>query len=94
MSEQEFIHDKYMSELIRAIVKPETQDAFLEISLRLIRDEGIDGLILGGTELPILFREVRDIGIPFLDTTRLHVEAIVDAIVDAAYLDRGRKMPD
>ena len=36
----------------------------------------IDGVILGGTELPLILGDVTDRGIPFLDTTRIHVQAI------------------
>ena len=79
--EQEFIHDKYMTELVKAIIKPETREAFVGIAKRMMADERIDGLILGGTELPLIFRQVADIGIPFLDTTELHVDAIVESIV-------------
>ena len=39
--------------------------------------EHIDGLILGGTELPLILGDVTDQDIPFLDTTRIHVEAAV-----------------
>jgi len=41
--------------------------------------EGIDVVILGGTELPLILRaeDVASIGIPFLDTAQIHAEAIV-----------------
>jgi aspartate racemase len=38
---------------------------------------GIEGLILGGTELPLILRDAAGQGIPFLDTTRIHVERAV-----------------
>ena len=38
---------------------------------------GIDGVILAGTELPLILREPAHNGIPFLDTTKIHVEAAV-----------------
>lgn len=44
--------------------------------LGLVRD-GIDALILGGTELPLILTEPEHNGIPLLDTTRIHVERIV-----------------
>jgi len=40
----------------------------------------IDGVILGGTELPLLLRSPEVAGLPVLDTTALHVEAIVSAL--------------
>ena len=38
---------------------------------------GIDGLILGGTELSLILTEPTYAGLPVLDTTQIHVEAIV-----------------
>jgi aspartate/glutamate racemase len=32
---------------------------------------------LGGTELPLLLRDATEVGIPLLDTTRIHVDRIV-----------------
>ena len=37
----------------------------------------IEGLILGGTELPLILRDAEHNGIPFLDTTKIHVDRIV-----------------
>lgn len=77
LSEQDFVHDKYMSELVPGIIRLETREAFLEIIRRLTTQEKIDGLILAGTELPLLLRDVESLGIPCLDTTKLHVEQVV-----------------
>lgn len=75
--EQAYIHDIYMNELVNGIVRPESRAGVLAIVGRLKAQEKIDGLILGGTELPPLLRGVEDQGIPFLDTTRLHAEEAV-----------------
>jgi aspartate racemase len=75
--EQEYIHDKYMGELVNGMILPETRQGLLAIVERLTEREGIEGVILGGTELPLILREAKHGEIPFLDTTRLHVEAIV-----------------
>ena len=48
---------------------------------RLHQAEQIDGLILGGTELPLLLRGSTVAGVTFLDTTQLHVERIVAAML-------------
>jgi aspartate racemase len=78
-SEQDYIHDKYMNELVKGIFLAETRQRLLEIVENLKERERIQGLILGGTELPLILRdaEVKDAGISFLDTTRIHVKAIV-----------------
>lgn len=79
--EQTYIHDKYMNELVNAIFLPETREGLLSIVGRMRAEEGIDGLILGGTELPLILRDTGDQGIPFLDTTMLHVEAAVSRLL-------------
>ena len=75
--EQDYIHDRYMRELVHGVFRAETRGRLLAIVDRLKEREGIQGLILGGTELPLLLRDVADSGIPFLDTTRIHVERAV-----------------
>lgn len=77
MEEQFYIHDRYMNELVSGIFIPETRQRLLAIVDRLKTQEGIEGLILGGTELPLILREETYRGIPFLDTTRIHVECAV-----------------
>ena len=62
---QEYIHGKYMSELVNGLFLPDTRDQMLEIVARLRAEKGIDGLVLGGTELPLLFGGVVVEGFPF-----------------------------
>jgi aspartate racemase len=80
-SDQEYVHDKYMSELVRAEYLPETRAGLLAVVERLRSREAIDGVILGGTELPLILRDVGQVGIPFLDTGRIHVEAAVERML-------------
>ncbi len=37
----------------------------------------IAGIILAGTELPLILREAEHEGIPFLETTKIHYQAAV-----------------
>jgi aspartate racemase len=76
-SDQAYIHEKYMSELVRAVFLPETRAGLLAIVDRLKEQKGIQGLILGGTELSLLLPESRAGGVPVLDTTQTHVSAVV-----------------
>lgn len=78
--EQLGIHEKYMGELVKGVFRPETRDYMLSIANRLKKEEGIEALILGGTELPLLLRDV-SAGIPMLDTTQIHVKAAVEQIL-------------
>src|SRR5438874_3987654 len=75
--EQDYIHDKYFSELVPGKFLPETRAGLLAIVDRMKTKSGIDGVILAGTELPLLLRDPDHNGIPFLDTTKIHCEAAV-----------------
>jgi len=75
--EQEYIHKKYMSELVKGIFLAETRERLLTIVDQLKEQQDIQGLILGGTELPLILRDESYKGIPFLDTTKIHAEHAV-----------------
>lgn len=75
--EQDYIHDKYLNELISGILLPETRERLLGIVDRMRIEQGIEGLILGGTELPLILNDTHHHGIPFLDTTQIHVKSVV-----------------
>jgi aspartate racemase len=80
-SEQEFIHRKYIDELLNNRFLPETRNQILSIAQRMKKEDGIEALILAGTELPLLLRDSSAPGIEFLDTTVIHVEAIVNELL-------------
>ncbi|HTQ73468.1 MAG TPA: amino acid racemase [Burkholderiales bacterium] len=75
--DQNFIHDTYLSELVNGIVRTETRERYIGIARRMKAEQGIEALILGGTELPLLLRGAIDIGLMLLDTAHLHVERAV-----------------
>jgi aspartate racemase len=77
-AEQDYIHDKYLNELIPGKFLPQTCEGLLAIALRMRDKEDIQALILGGTELPLILKDDSVLGIPFLDTTQIHVNAILD----------------
>jgi aspartate racemase len=76
-TEQGFIHDRYMNELVKGILLPETRDGLLAIVAQMKARDGVDAVILGGTELPLILRDTHASGIPLLDTTVIHAKAIV-----------------
>lgn len=59
------------------IFNQSTKNELLGIVQKMIYKYQIDSLILGCTEFPIMFTEPEYLGIPFLNTTRIHVEEIV-----------------
>ena len=81
IEEQNYVHEKYVGELVAGRFLPETSDGLLAIARKLKDDQGIEGLILGGTELPLLLRDDAALGIPFLDTTQIHVRAALDTML-------------
>lgn len=75
--DQDYIHDKYLNELVSGKFLPETRAGLLAIVDRMKTKSEIDGVILAGTELPLILRDVECDGILFLDTTKIHCEAAV-----------------
>lgn len=81
--EREFIHRKYMSELFIGVILEKTRTGLLEIVQQMKERDGVDGLILGGTELSLILREPIAAGLPVLDTTQIHVDAAVERMLSA-----------
>lgn len=79
----EYVHEKYMGELVSGLFLPETRAGILAVVERLRTRQRVDGVILGGTELPLLIRDASNLGIPFLDTGRIHVEAAIDRMLSS-----------
>jgi len=77
LPDQDFVHDKYLNELVNVVFLPETRSGLLAIVDRMKLEQGVDAVILGGTELPLILREETHHGIPLLNTTKIHVEAAV-----------------
>jgi len=77
LQDQDYIHDKYLSELVPGKFWPETRAGLLAIVDRMKAESDVDGVILAGTELPLILHGETHNGIPLLDTTKIHVEAAV-----------------
>lgn len=79
--DQAYVHEKYVEALVRGHFQPDTRDGFVQIMDRMRERDGVDGIILGGTELPLLLSDV-SYPVPLLDTTRIHVAAVVARAAD------------
>jgi aspartate racemase len=75
--EIEYIQEKIYSEIEFGVVKEDTRTGFLSIIERIEADRGVEGVILGCTELPLLLKP-EDFSLHYLDTTSIHIAAIVD----------------
>src|SRR5215470_6119098 len=80
-AEREFIHGKYIGELLKNRFLPETRGAILSIARRMKAEDRVEAIVLAGTELPLLLRDSGATDVNFLDTTVIHVEAIVDELL-------------
>jgi aspartate racemase len=84
-NDQDYIHEKYLNELMPGKFLPETRAGLLAIVDRMKAKIDIDGVILAGTELPLILRDVDYKGLPFLDTTKIHCEAAVAEMLWLAF---------
>lgn len=78
-SEPENIHRKIVEELENGIVNNETKRDFLSIINQMIDRDGIQGIVLGCTELPMIIKK-EDLNIHSLNTAEIHIKKIVDTI--------------
>ncbi len=76
--ERAFIDSTIYGELSIGVTTPEARKRFVAICERHVAAQGLDGVILGCTEIPLLLKE-GDISVPVIDTTQVHAEAIFAA---------------
>ena len=79
-ADRAWVHHAYIEELLRGEFRDDTRQRFISLVGRLRDGEGVEGVILGGTELPLLLPTPVIADIPALDTTALHVAAIVERL--------------
>jgi aspartate racemase len=79
--EQETIDRVYFDELVAGRFLPASRDRLLAIGARLRVEEEIDGILLGGTELPLLLPMGSHDGLVYLDVSRIHADAAVTAML-------------
>lgn len=79
INEQTYIGEKIEIELEKGIVKEETQYQFVKIINRMINENKIDGIILGCTELPLVFNNLH-LPVDILDAMKIHIKQLVTMI--------------
>ena len=79
-SEIELVNDKISTELELGIVKEETLLFFQKVISRMKDEDGIEAIVLGCTELPLLLNDEVS-PVPCLDTMQIHVRSIIKTIV-------------
>jgi len=73
LDEREIIHDVIYSELAKGILNNASKQIYLQIIDKLIAN-GVKGVILGCTEIPLLIQQ-EDVSVPVFDTTMIHANA-------------------
>jgi aspartate racemase len=81
-AERARVHARYVDELLKGDFRDATRGEVVALITRLRDRDRVDGIILGGTELPLLLRAPMIADLPVLDTTALHVAAIVNRLLD------------
>jgi aspartate racemase len=75
--EQAAVHDIYMNELLKGIIRDQSRERLLQIADRMQYDDQIEGLLLGGTELSLIIKSLDGTGLELLDTMKIQIAAAV-----------------
>ncbi len=70
------VHQIIYHELCLGTIKDSSKQVYVEIIEKLVK-QGAEGVILGCTEIPLLVKQ-KDVSVPILDTTTIHIQAAVD----------------
>lgn len=80
--EQEKIYSLFFPKLENGIVDLHDKAQMIELLNAIIKRTGADSLVLGCTELPLMIQK-DDLSIPLLDTTQIHIEAVLRQLVSS-----------
>ena len=69
-----------VDELERGVITTQSHTSIVSIIENMIDEHGIEGIIIGCTELPLIVKE-SDIKTIYLDTMQIHVNAIIDSML-------------
>jgi aspartate racemase len=85
------LHRIIQKELDQGIFKPESKKYVVD-RIEDLRRRGVQGIVLGCTEFPLIIRQA-DVSIPVFDTTLLHSQMAVDFILGKQGLARVQNTP-
>ncbi|WFP77314.1 aspartate/glutamate racemase family protein [Mesorhizobium sp. WSM4906] len=74
---RDMVHRVIYDELCRGVVEDSSKAAYIAEVGRMRRDEKVDSVIMGCTEITMLIGQ-GDFDIPVFDTTRIHAEAAIE----------------
>jgi len=70
------VHEAYVAMAASGAVTDAQQAVFTATSQRLLRDEGVEAIMLGGTDLALIFNQ-QTTHFPLVDCAGIHVDALV-----------------
>ena len=73
------VHDAYVAMAMAGAVTDGQRETFLKASRRMIADHGAEAILLGGTDLALVF-DHHDYGFEVVDCARGHIDAIAGLI--------------
>jgi aspartate racemase len=76
--DREFLEETIYNDLAIGRVTPEVRQRYHDVCTKHIEEDGIDSVILGCTELPLVISN-DELSVEALDTTVIHVDAILAA---------------
>ena len=79
--EKNYIGSKIETELEYGKIIPHTREQFCRIANRMISEEGAEAVVLGCTELPLIFEGTR-LSVPYMDVMDIHIQALVNLILE------------
>ena len=77
LEERDYINKVIFDELCNNYIVEDSKVQYLKIINRLIKEEGVEGIILGCTEIPMIVKQ-EDVSVPVFNTTFIHSEAAVN----------------
>ncbi|OUS30508.1 hypothetical protein A9Q99_06020 [Gammaproteobacteria bacterium 45_16_T64] len=81
--DQDYIHQIYMDELVKGIFRDDTRENLIQIAETLTHENDIQGLILGGTELPLILKQDDIPTLCLFDTAEIHTDELVNDMCSA-----------
>lgn len=81
--EQEIIQNIIFPDLENGIIAPEKKQQLLDLCNDRLAKESAGGIVLGCTELPLMIKD-DDFAIAVLNTTQIHIDAIVEILVNGS----------
>ena len=82
------VHGTIFPDLEEGIVLPEKKKVLTALCGKLIDEARADGIILGCTELPLMLG-AEDFDVAVLDTTRIHIDRIVERLANGSREEAG-----